>query len=70
MSVITLHNGLTLGTLPKGKVKAVVDQAELLKRLQALRAEWEQATGGDLESVTLNLRLLLEDFESMIRGEG
>lgn len=69
MASIALFPGLTLSKLPPARVVEIVDRAELRRRFDALRDDWMEATGGELESVTLNLGALLADFEQLINGE-
>lgn len=65
---IVLRNGLSWEALPTTKARIVVDQADLLNRLAELRDQWEEATDGEMENATVNLRFLFNDLASMIMG--
>lgn len=65
---IVLRQGLSWEALPAGSVRVVVNQAELLNRLAELRDQWEEATDGEMENATVNLRFLFNDLASMIMG--
>ena len=66
---IVLRDGLDLANLPVATVRTVIDQAVILRQLADMRCEWQAATGGKMEQVTVNMTLLLDDFESLVRGE-
>jgi hypothetical protein len=42
---------------------------DLAARLAELRAQWESATGGKLDAVTINLRMLFDDLQELISSE-
>lgn len=69
MSGIVLRDGLTWQNLPVAEVRTMVDQAGQLAALEALRAEWQEATG-DLTAVTLNLAMLFDDVERIVINSG
>lgn len=68
MSTIVLFEGLTMETLPESTVRVVINQDMLLSKLGELKRQWYEATGGDMDKVELNLRLLFLDIENVIRG--
>lgn len=68
MSQIVLHKGLTWDTIPTATVKRMVDRDQLLERVAAMRAEWIEAAG-QLDNVEVNLSMLFDDFEAIIKGD-
>lgn len=64
---IFLKPGITLETVPTVKVRIMVDQQALLDNLAEMRKLWESATNGKTSKVTVNLDLLFDDIEQLIR---
>lgn len=44
-----------------------VDRKKLLAQLEVFRREWKKATCGQMSSVTLDLKLLLDDIDNIVR---
>lgn len=44
------------------------DREYLLSQLAIMRSQWEEATGGEMEKVTLNLELFFSDIRDLITG--
>lgn len=65
---VKLFQGVGWNTQPS--VKVMFDQEELAGRLAALRAQWEEATGGEMQRVTVDLGLLFDDLRQLIGLEG
>ena len=63
---ITLNPGLDWNNLPKSR--SMIDQTYLLNALEHLRAEWNDATGGNIDKVTLNLNLFINDIIEICKG--
>jgi len=75
MATIVLSNGQRLSdpqqlkdllaTRPV-KVRRLVDAERVAAGLASIEAEWIEATGGQLQAVTVNLRLLFEDLREAL----
>lgn len=68
MTTIVLRPGLTWETIPVATVHHLIDRDELLKSFEAFKAEWAEATGGELGEVTINLSMFFDDLETVIKG--
>lgn len=72
MAQVILFNGqrvtnpAQLQSLPPARVKRMIAADDLAARLAELRAEWETVTGGKLDAVTINLRMLFDDLQELI----
>lgn len=72
MAMIVLSNGQRLTTAaqlqerPAAKVKRMIAADDLAAHIADLRAEWEEATGGELDAVDgVNLRMLFDDLATL-----
>lgn len=72
MAMIVLSNGQKVTTaaqlrqFPAAKTKRMIAADDLAAHLADLRAEWEEATGGNLDAVDgVNLRLLFDDLATL-----
>lgn len=74
MAMIVLSNGQKVTTaaqlrdLPPAKVRRMIAADDLAARLAELRAQWEEATGGKMDAVTINLAALFDDLADLIGG--
>jgi hypothetical protein len=64
-----VNNPAQLQNLPPARVKRMIAADDLAARLAELRAQWESATGGKLDAVTINLRMLFDDLQELISSE-
>lgn len=69
MSQIVFRDGLDLAALPVATVRTMVDQAIILRLLADMRDQWQVATDGKMERVTVNMAMLFDDIESLVKGE-
>lgn len=74
MARIVLFNGQEYrgGDLPAGRRTAcrpIIYRDVLLEELARMRTSWEKATGGNMESVTINLGMLFDDLAYLITGQ-
>lgn len=67
---VYFRSGLNWDSLPVVTVRRMVDACELQARLAGMRKQWEEAIGGEMEAVTVNLALLFDDLVALIEGEG
>ena len=71
MAQVILFNGqrvtnpAQLQSLPPARVKRMLAADDLAARLAELRAEWETETCGELDAVTINLRMLFDDLQEL-----
>lgn len=66
-----LYPGVTLDTLPPVTTRRMIDQGQLLKQLDGLRAELERAAAADGKTVNelrVSAGLLLEDIRAILEG--
>lgn len=68
MSQIVLRPGLTWETIPPSTIRRMVDRDELLRRLDTFKAEWIEATIGDMGKVNIDLQLLFDDLDAIFKG--
>jgi hypothetical protein len=68
MSNIVLHPGLTWETIPVSTVRTMVDRSELLKRLDTFKAEWIEASVGEMGEVTIDMASLFDDLNKIVGG--
>jgi len=66
---IVFKQGYTWTSLPPTTIKRMVDVDQVRARFAVLREEWTEATGGELESVTVNLESLFNDLDNVLSGE-
>lgn len=71
MSQVMLFNGRRVtnpaqlqSPQPAG-VKRMIAADDLAAHLAELRAQWDAATGGKLEAVTINLQMLFDDLQEL-----
>lgn len=75
MAQVMLFNGqrvtnpAQLQSLPPARVKRMIAVDDLAAHLAELRAQWESATGGKLDAVTINLRMLFDDLQELFKCE-
>lgn len=75
MAQVMLFNGrrvtnpAQLQSPPPARVKRMLAADELAAHLAELRAQWENATGGKLDAVTINLRMLFDDLQELFSCE-
>lgn len=65
---IVLHPGLAWESLPAPRVSVMISQDHLESRLNLLRAEWIEATAGNMTAVTVNLNTIFDDIYTIIQG--
>jgi len=68
MNQTILDTGFTLANLQTCRLSRMIDMDYLLDSLAALRAEWLEATGGDLSKVTFDLGALFDELGQLIEG--
>ncbi len=72
MAQVMLNSGVRVTTaaqlqgLPMAKVKRMVSTDDLAERLADMRAQWNEATGGEMDRVTVNLSALFDDVAALL----
>lgn len=68
---IKIKNGLSLQDriVPVRQPEIdLIDRRKLLAQLELFRRDWKAATRGDMHRVTLDLKMLLDDIDNIVRA--
>lgn len=73
MAAIILNNGQVAtsaqqlqAAIKNNQARRMVPTDKLKQQLDDLRGEWEEATGGNMHRVTINLGALFDDLQELI----